>query len=192
MTEIKKIPAASKYQGEIAENYDEIRELKTNTSRDQEIIENILNQFKEGSFIGDIPAGTGRFLLPTISRNMNYLGLDISEDMLSVARQKYSNFKNSNNKITTKCNLIQGSAEKINIDDESLDWLLSVKFIKHLPNQEIVEKVLSEFHRVVRIGAIVQVKISNSNNNKASFFQRLASQIKINNNLSNRITSCRK
>lgn len=80
--------ATKKYRGDVAASYDERRAVKDVTRRDQAIVENYLSKIAPGSSVLDIPAGTGRFIQFCVNRGLRYTGVDISADMLDVARTK--------------------------------------------------------------------------------------------------------
>lgn len=73
------------YYGDKALNYDKLRSHKTFWKKEDAFIENYLTK---GPVI-DIPVGTGRFIDIYKRKGFEFVGLDVSKDMLSVAREKY-------------------------------------------------------------------------------------------------------
>ena len=83
----------------------------------------------------DVGCGTGRYLqLFNPGNELN--GLDISDQMLSVARQKLPNAK-----------FHIGSADSLPFPDDAFDLVISVRVIQHLSDQE---KMVREMVRVCR------------------------------------------
>jgi len=79
------------------------------------------------------------------------MGADISPEMLSICRQKLNKFDNFD--------LVVADARALPWPDNSCDYLLSFKFLKWLPNDEVVQEVLTEFRRVCKGRALLNVKI---------------------------------
>ena len=79
---------AGKYHGAIAEGYDAKRENTPKWIIEQKFIEDMLSTLIEGSWILDIPCGTGRFFKFYQERKHIVRALDMSQDMLNEARLK--------------------------------------------------------------------------------------------------------
>lgn len=79
---------ARKYVGAVAEGYDAKREQSSKWIAEQAAVEEMLDDLPANSRILDIPIGTGRFIDYYRQRHFIVTGLDISEDMLRLARQK--------------------------------------------------------------------------------------------------------
>ena len=145
------IPASKRYFGKIAETYDEIRQNKPLTKADDVIIEQFLNDCSEQSTIIDVPCGTGRAVHPVLSKGHTYIGVDISEAMLSNCRKKIGN--------NQKAHTLIADARHLPLADGEADYLLCIKFIKWLPTNDIIADVLREFRRVCAGRALINVKI---------------------------------
>ena len=145
--------ATKKYRGEVAARYDEKRAVKDVTRRDQAIVENYLSKIAPGSSVLDIPAGTGRFIQFCLGRGLRYTGVDISADMLDVARTKVPAG-------ATNIELRVADARALPFGDDAFDYAIIIKFIKWLPNLELLIDVLKEIKRVTRKEAFVQIKVT--------------------------------
>lgn len=75
--------------------------------------------------------------------NGEYTGIDLSEEMLNVARERYGNV-----------NLICGDCEDMPIKDESFDLVIGRGILHHLPNPM---KGVSEIKRVLKKGGSVVI-----------------------------------
>jgi len=145
--------ATKKYRGEVAARYDEKRAVKDVIRRDQAIVENYLSKVAPGSSVLDIPAGTGRFIQFCLNRGLRYTGVDISPDMLDVARTKVPAG-------ATNVELRVADARALPFGDDAFDYAIIIKFIKWLPNLELLIDVLKEIKRVTRKEAFVQIKVT--------------------------------
>lgn len=75
---------ADTYYGDKARRYEESRKATDAWKREDEAVATLLTK---GPVL-DVPCGTGRFAPLYQSRNLPFLGVDISEDMLAQAREK--------------------------------------------------------------------------------------------------------
>lgn len=75
---------ADTYYGEKAEKYEDARKNDKAWRKEQAAVEKLLTT---GPVL-DVPCGTGRFTPLYLSRDIPFVGLDISEDMLTQARAK--------------------------------------------------------------------------------------------------------
>jgi len=80
----------------------------------------------------DLACGTGR-----LSKYANY-GIDASPNMIEVARSKFPNK-----------NFLVGVADKISLEDSSVDTIICFHFFMHL-NQSKFDLVLKECHRILK------------------------------------------
>ena len=124
-------PAMNKYLGHTAARYDEVRAPKAGTLRDQVTVENYLAKLVPGDSVLDIPAGTGRFIDFCISHELIYTGVDVSQDMLEVARTKIPAG-------VTNVELKVADARALPFANDAFDYAIVVKFIKWLPTLDIL------------------------------------------------------
>src|SRR5699024_3381069 len=105
----------------------------------------------------DLCCGTGDWTiqLAEVNKNVDVTGLDFSENMLAVAKDKVAHFEN--------IKLIQGDAMELPFDDNSFD-LITIGFgLRNLPNYK---QALIEVFRVLKPGGqFVILETSNPNNN---------------------------
>jgi len=146
-------PALKKYLGRKAMRYDQKRTWKPATQRDQVTVESYLAKIPPGSSVLDIPAGTGRFIEFCIGKGLVYTGVDISQDMLEVARMKIPAG-------VTNVDLQVADARALPFANDAFDYTIVVKFIKWLPTLKIITDVLKEIGRVTRKEAFVQITVA--------------------------------
>src|ERR1035441_2411637 len=99
--------------------------------------------------IVDIGCGPGTLCecLRDLRADMVVVGVDESEPMLSHAREKYP-----------LCTFIKGSAESLPLLSDSVDGVVSINTLHHLPD---VDRVISEMLRVLRpngLGYLVDLR----------------------------------
>jgi len=143
--------SAAKYFGANAANYEDIRTREKRWDLEQEIVRRYVDTLPTGSKIADVPFGTGRFAPFYIERHLNVFGADISGDMLSIARKNIGE--------ASGFELHVAAAEALPIADQSVDYLICHRFIKWLPDTQVLAKVMKEFARVTCKEIFVQVRL---------------------------------
>ena len=76
------------YKGSFAENYDQRRTQSKNWLAEEAVVVPNLNVIQSGDRVLDMPAGTGRWLKFVKDRGASVIFMDVSADMLGVARNK--------------------------------------------------------------------------------------------------------
>jgi len=76
---------ARKYHGQVAKDYDNKRKDSEKWVVEQRIIEGMLDDLPAGSWVLDVPCGTGRFFEFYHKKFFVYRGIDISSAMLAEA-----------------------------------------------------------------------------------------------------------
>ena len=79
---IQREGGAHKYFGKIAAGYDAKREQTPKWVCEQRLIEGMLSDLPQGSVVLDCPVGTGRFLDFYKAKGLQFVGVDLSGDML--------------------------------------------------------------------------------------------------------------
>lgn len=153
-----KYPAKEAYKQDVVKTYDEVRF----TSKKGKILDRLEKESvliplakyaKKGDYIIDVPVGTGRIAEVLLENEYKVLGVDISDKMLALAREKCSRFgENFDTKVE--------DAENLSFPDNTFDYSTSVRLFGHLPF-EIKVKILKEMLRVSKNGAFVSIYIDN-------------------------------
>lgn len=78
---------ADRYYGLIAREYDQTRQHTATWKAENAIIKQLVT---DGPVL-DVPFGTGRYVPIYESKGLDYLGIDISSDMLAEAKRKHPN-----------------------------------------------------------------------------------------------------
>ncbi len=98
----------------------------------------------------DIATGTGDFAIESLSLNPEkVIGVDISEGMLSVGREKLKK-----RKLDSRISLQSGDSENLPFEDNMFDAIIVAFGVRNFEN---LEKGLAEMYRVLRPGGKVVV-----------------------------------
>lgn len=120
---------ADVYHGSIAANYDTARDLKPKRKAEIAAIERFVT---EGPVL-DVPCGTGVFIPVYQRKGINFTGVDISDDMLAIARRKVPG-----------ANLRHGSIFDLSGRSGEFKTAVCVRFLEWLPLDQakiVIEKL---------------------------------------------------
>jgi demethylmenaquinone methyltransferase/2-methoxy-6-polyprenyl-1,4-benzoquinol methylase len=110
----------------------------------------IISESQKQPRIIDVATGTADLAIASMVLNpLKVIGIDISEKMLEIGREKILR-KGFSNKIE----LFNGDSEKINFDDNSFDVAMIAFGVRNFSN---TLTGLSEMHRVVRPGGLLMI-----------------------------------
>jgi demethylmenaquinone methyltransferase/2-methoxy-6-polyprenyl-1,4-benzoquinol methylase len=93
----------------------------------------------------DVCTGTGRGVLPIAASGADIVGIDLSSHMLAVADRKIRKQNIQN------ISLQKMDATRLELPDEHFDVAMS-SFALHEMDRPLIVQVLSEIHRVLKIG----------------------------------------
>ncbi len=147
------------YFDRIASRYDDWYRTKTGqyVDRIEKWLVFSMLRTKSGKAL-DLGCGTGNYTLELKRRGFDVIGLDISEEMLKIARSK-----------GLKC--VKGDAYSLPFPEGSFDLVLSVTMFEFIHEPE---RVLGEIHRVLKPGG--EILIGTMNGKSLWFlFKRLKS-----------------
>lgn len=140
------------YTASRAETYLSKRASSPKWKAEQKAVEEILSRFPAETRVLDAPVGTGRFLPFYGKRSFYPLGIDISPDMLSLAREvSYLNFVPA---LFRQEDIFQSSFE-----EETFDLVVCVRFLNWLSIDEI-GKLLEKFSLISRKGIVISIRVS--------------------------------
>lgn len=123
--------------------HDNYREIATqfNVTRKKYIwpeLEFILSDLKEGSRLLDVGCGNGRLLENLKNKNISYLGVDNSEELIQLAKTNYPDY---DFKLADVLNLTSAIKQKF-------DLVISIALLHHLPSKELRLKALKQLEAV--------------------------------------------
>lgn len=145
---------ADKYHGPVAEGYDAKREGSLKWQIEQRVIEEMLTdkQLPVGSWVLDIPCGTGRFFKCYHDRGFIIRGMDKSADMLRQASSKVVD--------PMKAKLDLGDVRRLELWDKSVDVSVMCRLTRWLEPADCV-LALNELQRVTRKKIISTWRVRN-------------------------------
>jgi ubiquinone/menaquinone biosynthesis C-methylase UbiE len=100
----------------------------------------------------DLPCGTGRFRSFLARRGYQVIGADISYQMMLISKRKQDRFPDYQG-------YSQCDAENISFKENSVDCVLSIRFMFHLP-PHVRKNALLEMRRITRRWVIVDFRYS--------------------------------
>ena len=108
--------------------------------------------FSPGGKVLDLPCGTGRLFGVYAAGDYQVTGCDISDEMLAIAQKAYAD--------SDRFSFIKNEAERLPFDDDAFDYLVSFRFMSHLPT-EVRRVVTSEMLRVTKGALVVNYDLLN-------------------------------
>ena len=129
----------------IAENYDK------NYSAPSDRINDLLNYISKDSVILDLGCGAGNNAVYLSKLGYNVTGMDLSDSMLAIAKNKKSNAK-----------FIKGDVCKLSFGNNSCDCIISSYIFCHLSRQD-VEKCLARIHDILMQDGILFIELFTGN-----------------------------
>lgn len=148
---------------EFASHYDDWYEEKKGSFIDKvetEIAFEML-EIKKGMKILDVGCGTGNFCIKLAETGCQVTGIDVSEEMLAIARAKASG-KN------LQINFINMDVTELKFKDNEFDAVISMAAVEFIHD---VKKVTEEIFRVVKIGGQVFVGTINGDSEWGEFYR---------------------
>lgn len=141
-----------KYRGRKASTYDAIRVKQARWDLENEVVERWLDELRPASIL-DCPFGTGRFVKFYEKLRTEFVtGVDISEEMLALARKKLPK------RAPCAFELTKGSAEKIDAADKKYDVVICVRFLD-LIDEDAMQTVLKEMCRVALRSVLLTIRL---------------------------------
>ena len=101
----------------------------------------------QGKAVLDLGCGSGETLVPLAHRGANLIGIDISPDLIAIAKRRLSDARLS-------AIVRVGSAYETELPDESVDVIFCMSLIHHLD----IATVMDEMRRILRPGGFVILK----------------------------------
>ena len=120
-----------------------------------EILRSALNYIPINSNILEVGCGTGRFIIETSSMGYQVNGLDASPSMLEKLKEKTEG-------LGKVINLRVGDADNLPYDDQSYDFVYSIRVLNQTESSHYALKVISEMLRVTKPGGFVLVEFVNA------------------------------
>jgi len=114
----------------------------TQNRQPEQEFEAFCQEMKPQGVVLDAGCGGGRDSLALAQRDFSVIGIDLSEEMLKLARRS-----------APGCKFIRADLRNIPCEDASIDGIWCCASLLHLKRSQVIP-VLQEFKRVLKIGAI--------------------------------------
>ena len=109
---------------------------------------------KEGDKVLDFGCGNGRLLELFSGKNVNYSGVDVSEKLVRLARDKYPGENLEFSKISP-------SQASLAFNDNFFNAVYAIAVFHHFPGKEYREKMAKELFRITKPGGHVIITVWN-------------------------------
>ena len=116
-------------------------------------LEFISDYVKEGDRVLDFGCGNGRLLELFSGKNIEYLGTDVSEKLINIAKEKYSDKNNSFLKIS--------SSDSLSLPGDSFNLIYSIAVFHHFPSKKYREDIARELYRVTKKDGYIVITVWN-------------------------------
>ncbi len=107
---------------------------------------------KDRDRILDLGCGNGRLLELFKDMNIKYVGLDISEELLNIARSRYTG---------PNVSFVLSDALDIPFDEDSFNAVYAIALLHHIPSASFRLKTLNEVRRVLKRDGIFVATVWN-------------------------------
>jgi SAM-dependent methyltransferase len=101
----------------------------------------------------EIGCGPGRLMRPMSRHFLEIDGVDVSDEMIGIARQRLSDLPNAHPHHNDGASLSL-------FPDETFDFVYSYAVFQHIPRREVVLQYLRETHRVMKTGALARLQFN--------------------------------
>ncbi len=101
----------------------------------------------------EIGCGPGRLMRPMSRHFVEIHGVDVSDEMISLAREKLADILTAHPHATDGSSLTQFA-------DESFDFVYSYAVFQHIPSRDVVFEYLREIHRVLKTGGLARLQFN--------------------------------
>lgn len=98
-----------------------------------------MEYMKDGWSVLDLGCGNGRLINSLAEKKVDYLGIDSSDRLVKIAREKFPKNK-----------FEMMNMESLSLPDDKFDAVFSIASLHHLPNRKLRLEALSEANRVLK------------------------------------------
>jgi len=151
---MREILSAKDFFDKLAPYYDVIykERFKEKTKEEVTFIQNFLH--KKATLL-DIACGTARHLIELKTKGYEVMGIDLSSNILQIARNKIKNLK-------LNIKLIQADMKNLPLLTQSVDMIICLfSSFCHLVTQDDQQKGVNEIYRVLKDEGIVILDVAN-------------------------------
>ena len=101
----------------------------------------------------EIGCGPGRLMRPMSRHFAEIHGVDVSDEMIALAREQLRDTPNAHPHLTDGATLAEFA-------DESFDFVYSYAVFQHVPSREVISTYMREIHRVLKTGGFARLQFN--------------------------------
>jgi len=141
----------------IRNDYDLIaKEWNLSRNRASQLKIDLVKNIESESKVLDIGCGNALMLPFVLEKSVFYCGLDISEKLIEISREKYKKEIKEN-----KAEFFVGQATELPFENEEFDFVISFAVLHHIPSKELRKKFFKEIMRVLKPNAKIKITVWN-------------------------------
>ncbi len=123
-------------------------------------LEFIQDHIQAGDRVLDFGCGNGRFLEILRDKKIEYSGVDISQQLIDLAREKYPEFHRNFSKTCLPAGRISGQCS-LAFPDNFFNKIVSIAVFHHLPDKQFRLDMIKELYRITNPGGEIIVTVWN-------------------------------
>ena len=108
--------------------------------------EEFASYIKGGDQVLDLGCGNGRLLHFLADRKIDYVGLDISDQLIGLASSRVGELTSC----SAKYKFVVGDMTDLSFQDNSFDTVLAIASLYHIPSKKLRQKAFQEISRVLK------------------------------------------
>ncbi|MCK4524907.1 MAG: class I SAM-dependent methyltransferase [Candidatus Andersenbacteria bacterium] len=157
----------------IRDDYDLIAtEWDLSRNRASKLKIDLISEIETKNKVLDIGCGNGLMAPFILEKGAFYFGLDISGNLIKIARKKYAKeIKNG------QTNFFAGQATDLPFENKEFDFIISFAALHHIPSEELRKKFFEEIKRISKPSAKVKITVWNLLSDWANDRFNIASQL---------------
>src|SRR5580693_3045069 len=101
----------------------------------------------------EIGCGPGRLMRPMSRHFLEIHGVDVSDEMIALAREKLRDLPNAHPHVTDGASLAQ-------FPDDSFSFVYSYAVFQHIPSRDLIFQYWREIRRVLKTGGLARLQIN--------------------------------
>ena len=146
-------PFGNRYYQDRARNYDQLRENQPSWPEEHRALREIATELGRALSVLDVPVGSGRFFPIYGDLDWSVSGVDVSDEMLEVARAR------SDGVLATKPRLIKGKATVLPFPESEFDVVVCFRFLQSIVSFGDANRVIAEIARVTKRYAVLHLDV---------------------------------
>ncbi|MFA6184198.1 MAG: class I SAM-dependent methyltransferase [Parcubacteria group bacterium] len=121
-------------------------------------LEFIGNYAKEGAQVLDFGCGNGRLAEMLVNKKVNYVGVDVCENLINLAKKNLAGLRESKKIQFLK---IESDFKKLPFPSEFFDSIYSIAVFHHLPSKKLRLEVAQELYRLLKKDSYIVITVWN-------------------------------